>query len=643
MKKKNILAYLLAATILNGTAFAEISVDGVIDRAFTEDRTLYFVEISGDEIPDISAEGYELIKKAEKPYIEGALLKENSTIIKNTETGVKYRFVFEKKEGKVEIDRLNLSTAGILTVNGKISGLEKVNLLILKPTDEFSESAFKISDVTDDAMEKTVLDAIEITKDSIDGEQIIKYTFPQTALSGQYGFLITGTGVAEKYYSEVYYMSETAIENVISDVNEKSNFDDINTVELLKEYIENNSKKLYIDLTNYNKLSDEAKKIVISGLESEKDYETLDEIGNAFNKAVTVAWLYDGLTPEEILEDNESFELEMYENYLELDNKREPGEAVRGIKDEEEIRAVFNKTVALVMVNEAEPADIKEILEKYNIYLGINEELYGYFIVNSSKCIKALGNKEFKDVSDIEDAIKAVKNGTNSSGGGKGSGSGGGISAQIPAGGVNYVAPITQQRVETEEKPKQETAGNNSLLPFTDIENVSWAYTAIEHLYNNKILNGKSESLFAPDDNVKREEFVKLVVNGFGLEKEGNIKFEDVEKDSWYENFLNIAFNSGIVTGLSETEFGVGKYITREDIAVMIYRAVKASGMNVEIIVENPAEISDLDAVSDYAKEAVEFMIAKGAVNGINGEFKPKAYATRAQTAQMLYQIIKIR
>ena len=106
---------------------------------------------------------------------------------------------------------------------------------------------------------------------------------------------------------------------------------------------------------------------------------------------------------------------------------------------------------------------------------------------------------------------------------------------------------------------------------------------------------------------------------------------------------MNIAFNSGVVNGVSETEFGVGKYITREDMAVMIYRAVKASGMDVEIIVENPAELSDMDSVSDYAKEAVEFMIEKGAINGINGEFRPKDYATRAQTAQMLYQIIKIR
>ena len=75
----------------------------------------------------------------------------------------------------------------------------------------------------------------------------------------------------------------------------------------------------------------------------------------------------------------------------------------------------------------------------------------------------------------------------------------------------------------------------------------------------------------------------------------------------------------------------------------MILRAVNKTGTDTEIIIENPAELSDLETVSEYAKEAVEFMIKRGAINGINGEFKPKAAATRAQAAKILYQIIKIR
>lgn len=640
MKKKIILAGILAGLMLTQTAFAQVSVSGgILDREFNESRTLYYVEIKSNEIPDIEAEGYEVVKKAETPYAGGALTEENTTIIKNTETGVRYRFVFEKKGGSVEVTDLSLTTAGALTVKGSIDGLKNIKLLILKPTEAYGDSTFSASEIDNAAMQETVLDVCEVSAEEIDGDMILEYSFPASAVSGQYGFLITADGISENYYSEIYYMSEEDIQDVIKNINEKSVFDEINTVVLLRKYVEDNSKRLYLDITDYDKLSDKAKNLAIEHLEAEGDYETLDEIGEAFYKGVTVAWIYDGLSPEEILKDNEYITLEMYENYLELEDKSDVKSKVKGLTTEEKIRESFNKAVAVSMINEADPADIKGIIEDYNQYLGIEESLYNYFMSNSSKCIKALGNKDFDDADDIADAIKKVKNSTTTGGGNTSSG---GISSQIPTTSVTYVAPITEQKAEVTEAP---VADNTALskLPFTDIDNVSWAYTAIEHLYNNKILNGKSESLFAPNDNVKREEFVKLVVNGFGLEKEGTNGFEDVEKEAWYEEFLNVAFNTGVVTGLSETEFGVGKYITREDMAVMIYRAVEASGMNVEIIVENPAELSDLDTVSDYAKEAVEFMISKGAINGINGEFKPKAYATRAQTAQMLYQIIKIR
>jgi len=641
---KKIFAGILMASMLGTTAFAEVSVqDGTLDREFTGERTLYFVEIYGDEIPDITAEGYETVKKAETPYSGGALLEENTTILKNTQTGIRYRFVFEKRDGYVDVESINLNTSGVLTINGVVNGVESINLLILKPTELFGENAFGLSDIKDDAMEETVLDAINITTKSIEGDLIAEYAFPASAESGQYGFYITGDGIRENYYSELYYMSENDIANIISDINEKSEFDDVNTVELLKAYIEENSKRIYLDMTNYNKLSEEAKKLSIAALENEEDYQTLDEIGDAFYKGVSIAWIYDGLDIEEILEDNEYFTLEMYDNYVELKDKSAVKAKVKGLDTEEKIREAFNEKVAISMINEAEPAEIKGILESYNNYIGIETSLYNYFMSNSSKCIKALGNKNFADASEIESAIRKVKNSSNTSSSGGGGSSSGGVSSQIPKEDAGYVAPITQQKVETGTSEPKEEINEVKTLPFTDIDHVSWAHIAIEHLYNNKVLNGKSETVFDPDSNVKREEFVKLVVNGFGLEKAGKIGFEDVETGAWYEEFLNIAFNSGVVNGISEKEFGVGQCITREDMAVVIYRAVEASGMNVDIIIENPAELSDLDTVSDYAKEAVEFMIEKGAVNGIDGEFKPKEYATRAQTAQMLYQIIKIR
>lgn len=638
MNKKIILSGILAAVMLGTTAFAEISIsEGELDRAFDENKTLYYVEISSDKIPDITAQGYETIKKAEEPYSGGALTEKNTTILKNTQTGIRYRFVFERKGTMVEVSDLSLSSDGVLTLKGTVEGMKNIKLLILKPKEAFSEENFTASDIDETKMEETVLDAVEITSADIIGDVLTEYKFPVSAVSGQYGFLITGDGITQNYYNTLFYMSKKDIDKIIADVNEKSAFDSENTVKGLRKYVEDNVKALYLDITNYEKLSDMAKDTAISKMESQGGYETLDEIADAFYKGVTIAWLYDGLSVETIMKDNEYLTLAMLDNYLELKNKSSVDKAVKGTADEEELKKKFNNAVSVAMINEADPAEIKDIIENYNIYLGIKDTLYNYFMANSAKCVKALGNKSFANTAEIEAAIEAVKNGGSGTSNNKGTG----ISSSLPSTDTGYVAPITEQKPEVSTTPSETPV--SASLPFKDIDNVSWAHTAIEHLYNNKILNGKSESIFAPNDYVKREEFVKLIVNGFGLDKEGKTNFEDVDNEAWYAEFLNIAYNTGVITGISDTEFGVGRYVTREDIAVMIYRAVGASDMDFDIIVENPAELTDLEDVSSYAKEAVEFMISKGAVNGIDGEFKPKAYATRAQTAQMLYQIIKIR
>ena len=161
----------------------------------------------------------------------------------------------------------------------------------------------------------------------------------------------------------------------------------------------------------------------------------------------------------------------------------------------------------------------------------------------------------------------------------------------------------------------------------------------------NKIVSGKTETEFYPNDKIKREEFAKITVNGFGFTNQKKTGFEDVLEGSWYEEYVNAAFAAGLISGIDSTHFGVGKFITREDMAAMIYRAVKSSKFDTEIILdgyERP-ELSDLDEVSDYAKDAVEFLIEKGAINGSNGKFNPKGYATRAEAVKVIYQIIKIR
>lgn len=639
MKRKIIVTAIFAAALISANAaLADVSIsNGVFDREFDEKRTLYYVQIPTGDIPDIAIDGYETVSKAEKPYSGGVLGMENVTVLKNKDTGVKYRFVFEKNGGKLEVASCDLSSDGKLVISGDAQSLKNIKLFILKPTEDFSNEAFDIADIKDGAMEETVLDVVNYE----DSQGTFEYTFPENAVSGSYRLILTAD--TEQYSTTKYYMSLKDIEQVIADINAKSKFDSENTVAKLREYIEGHKNALYIDMSYYDKLSDSAKDIAIEGLSSNGDYKSLDEIGDRFCKSTAIAGIYDGISPKEILEAyNKHLNFEMYKEYTELKSTENVDKSLKGVKKEEEIRKIFNRKTGVACFSEADPSDMKDVLEKYNKYIGVEESLYNYFMENTSKCVKEMRGKNYDDTADIENAIKEVKD---SGGGGSKGGPSGGISGGKPSSGGGNIAPITQPKPDANKDsdgPKDSEKPENK-LPFTDIDNFEWAYTAIEHLYNNKILNGKSDTLFAPNDNITREEFAKLVVSAFGLEGSSKLKFKDVSEDAWYREYIEIAVANGIVNGVSEEEFGVGRNITREDMAVMILRAVDKTGTDTEIIVENPTELSDLGSVSEYAKTAVDFMIKRGAINGINGEFKPKSAATRAQAAKILYQIIKIR
>lgn len=169
---------------------------------------------------------------------------------------------------------------------------------------------------------------------------------------------------------------------------------------------------------------------------------------------------------------------------------------------------------------------------------------------------------------------------------------------------------------------------------FNDLDSVSWAKTAIEYLFDKGVVNGKADGVYAPDDNVTRAEFIKIIVVAMGIS--GDIEdtpFTDVEENEWYAPYIAAAYKGGVVLGAEDGAFYPNASITREDMATILYRAlgVKAQdGASLKFI--------DANSVSDYAKEAVSFLASKKIINGFeDGSFGPKKNATRAETAVMVY------
>lgn len=173
---------------------------------------------------------------------------------------------------------------------------------------------------------------------------------------------------------------------------------------------------------------------------------------------------------------------------------------------------------------------------------------------------------------------------------------------------------------------------------FTDLYNVEWAKPAIMDLYEKEIVNGYGKE-FMPMSNVTRAEFVKMIVAARKLPR-GSIKVDtcvDVYEDDWYAPYVSAAIDAGIVLGNDKGEFMPLSNITRQDMAVMICRAFNITYPGI-----TEAVFDDMNLVSDYAKESVFCLYKNNIISGKgSGLFAPVDNATRAEAAQIIYNVIK--
>ena len=173
---------------------------------------------------------------------------------------------------------------------------------------------------------------------------------------------------------------------------------------------------------------------------------------------------------------------------------------------------------------------------------------------------------------------------------------------------------------------------------FEDLEGYEWAEEYIQALFEKGIVKGKGQRLFCPGDAVTREEFVKMITEAYSLNVVGNdMAFEDVGEDDWFFPYVKSAYYAGIINGVSETCFGAGQPITRQEMAVIADRASYVAGVGLTESAEKTV-FADGAEIDDYAAEAVEKLQRAKILNGDeNGRFNPHGAATRAETAKVIY------
>jgi hypothetical protein len=173
--------------------------------------------------------------------------------------------------------------------------------------------------------------------------------------------------------------------------------------------------------------------------------------------------------------------------------------------------------------------------------------------------------------------------------------------------------------------------------PFKDVDKASWAYGYIMDLYARGIVSGNGDGNFGPDNDVTREEFLKMLLTALKLPaaRAEGAAFADVAEDAWYAGHVYSGHAYGVCKGVSDDLFGVGRAILRQDMAVMVKRALDYAGV---ALPQNGAPaVRDMDAVSEYAAPSVAALVEAGVVTGSeNAAFNPNDNLSRAQAAKIL-------
>lgn len=178
-----------------------------------------------------------------------------------------------------------------------------------------------------------------------------------------------------------------------------------------------------------------------------------------------------------------------------------------------------------------------------------------------------------------------------------------------------------------------------SKTDFDDIDTVPWAQEAIKALAKQEIIAGTGNNKFAPNLNVTREQFVKMVVLAFDLYDDDAQarQFMDVGVNTWYEKYVASAVASGIIYGMDEEHFGVGKELSRAEMATILDRVCSYKGITFANKTDD-VTYSDAADIPPYAYESIIKMSGAGIMNGVgNNMFAPMEKTTRAMAARVIW------
>ena len=181
------------------------------------------------------------------------------------------------------------------------------------------------------------------------------------------------------------------------------------------------------------------------------------------------------------------------------------------------------------------------------------------------------------------------------------------------------IPPLTPS---TPAKPSQKPDASKDNLSFTDVTSGSWYYDGVKYACDNGLMNGTGANAFNPNADTTRSMIVTILARMEGVNTSGGA--------TWYTAGREWAMENGISDGTNME----GK-ITREQLAAMLYRYAKMKGYDVSASA-SLSGYTDASSVSGWAKEAMQWAVGSGLIQGSGNALTPQVNASRAQIATIL-------
>lgn len=215
---------------------------------------------------------------------------------------------------------------------------------------------------------------------------------------------------------------------------------------------------------------------------------------------------------------------------------------------------------------------------------------------------------------------------------------GGSHSSAKPSTKPSTAAPVKPAETPQTPQPPQ-TTQTSTVEQFSDLKKDAWYYEPVSYMLDANLMSGVGGGRFNPEGTLDRAMLCQILYNQAGKPSVSGGSFTDVSQSDWFADAVNWAAAEGILQGYSDGSSGAKDSITREQLALILYRR---AGSPLSDGAMGMAGYSDVDTISAWAADAMQWAVLSGIVNGKNGLLDPQGHATRAEAAAMVVRFLRL-